>query len=96
MKYQKSAPTWTDLLAQPKQQERKAYVSNMQDSYKSLVHTWDERRIQFLSEYLKGRHRLGNFGGDARIILKWILEERCLSIWTGYKWLSIGPNDKIL
>jgi hypothetical protein len=35
----------------------------------------DEKRIQNLSENLKGRDNLGDLGLDGTIILKWILKK---------------------
>jgi hypothetical protein len=43
------------------------------------------------SENLKGRDRMGDFGVDSRIILKWIL-----MVWTGFVWLRIGTSGGLL
>jgi len=39
---------------------------------------------------------LGDLPEDARIIIKWILEEQVVRVWTGFKCLAIGCSGEVL
>jgi hypothetical protein len=41
---------------------------------------------------LKERDHLGDTGVDGRIILRWIIMKRDVSVLTGSSWLSIGTG----
>jgi hypothetical protein len=47
---------------------------------------------KFLPENVKGRDRLEDLGVDVRIILKFILSELGVRMWTGLICLRIGPS----
>jgi hypothetical protein len=45
---------------------------------------------------LKGRDHLEDLSVDWNIILKWILENKCGKVWTGFSWFRIGTNGGLL
>jgi hypothetical protein len=45
---------------------------------------------------LKGRDHSDNVGVDGKIILKWILGDWGVKVWTGFIWLRIGTNGGLL
>jgi hypothetical protein len=42
------------------------------------------------------RDHCEDFGLDRRIILKWILKKQTEGMWTGFIWLKIGTNGRLL
>jgi hypothetical protein len=54
-----------------------------------MYHAWEMRNAKFCLENLKRRDQLEDVGQDGRIILEWILN-------TGFIWLRIGTNDRLL
>jgi hypothetical protein len=51
---------------------------------------------RFYSGNLKGRDRLGDLDVHERMILKLMLEEQNVKVWTGFIWLRIGSSDALL
>jgi hypothetical protein len=47
-------------------------------------------------ESVKGRDHSENTGIDGRTILKCISRKQGERVWTEFKWLRIGTNDKFL
>jgi len=45
---------------------------------------------------LKERGHLGDPGVDRRIILRWIFRKWDVGVWTGSRWLRIGPGGGAL
>jgi hypothetical protein len=45
---------------------------------------------------MKGRDQSEDLGTDGSIILKWILEKEVGKVWTGFIWVRIGTNDRLL
>jgi hypothetical protein len=45
----------------------------------------------FWSEIVNGRDYLEDLGVGGRLILEWILGEKCGKVKTGFIWLRIGP-----
>jgi hypothetical protein len=44
---------------------------------------------KFYSVSVKERDHVGDPGVDGRIILKQILEKLCVTVWSGFNWLSV-------
>jgi hypothetical protein len=51
---------------------------------------------EFWLENLEGRNHLGDLSIDERIILKWILKKQGMRMWTGFMWLRIRTNSRLL
>jgi hypothetical protein len=51
--------------------------------------------MAFWSGNMKGGDHLEDLGLD-RIILKWILKDQTEGMWTGFIWLRIGTNGRLL
>jgi hypothetical protein len=49
---------------------------------------------KFSSEKLKRRDHFVQLLADERIILKRILKEKCLTMWTTFIWLRTGTSDE--
>jgi hypothetical protein len=45
---------------------------------------------------LRERDHWGNPGVDGRIILKWVIREWDVGVWTGLSWLRIGTGGGLL
>jgi hypothetical protein len=48
------------------------------------------------SENLKGRDHSEDLDMNERIILDWMLEEKCGKFWTGFMWLRLGTSGCLL
>jgi len=53
------------------------------------MHGWNEKCIQKLSEYLRGRNHMVHLAVSGGIILNYILQEECVRMWIGFIWLWI-------
>jgi hypothetical protein len=56
----------------------------------------DENTQKILSEKMKSRDHLEQFGVDKRMILKWILKKQCVKVWTGITRIRIGYSGGLL
>jgi hypothetical protein len=45
---------------------------------------------------VEGRNHLEDLFVDERITLEWILGKQDGKVWTGFMWLRIGTNDRLL
>jgi hypothetical protein len=45
---------------------------------------------------MKGRDHLEDLDADRKIILEWISEKQGGKVWTGFIWISIGANGRLL
>jgi hypothetical protein len=51
---------------------------------------------KFMFERLKGRDHLEEAGIDRRMILTWALNKQNGRMWTGFIWLRIWTNGRLL
>jgi hypothetical protein len=50
---------------------------------------------KFWLEYLKERNFLEDPDACEKILLKWMLKKRDVTLWAGFIWLRIGFNDAV-
>jgi len=48
------------------------------------------------SRTLTGKYHLEHLGTDGKMILKWILYKRDMTVWAGFIWIRTGSNTEPL
>jgi hypothetical protein len=63
-----------------------------------MFHAWERREMhtKFWPENLKGRNHAGNMGIDGSLILQWNLGKYVEMLLSGFIWLRIGADIRLL
>jgi len=56
------------------------------DEMGDIYNTREKRRIEILVTKSEGKKPLGRYGCRWNGLLKWILKDSCMSMWTGFVW----------